>query len=397
MPRVSNGTIWIAAQATYTTADPSANGSTYVSVPTIGPATKVDNKAQLATGHALGSVFGSVPETGPESSEITFKTYLGGFVASNGAGAAPAADWLDILMLAFLGTNVTRVGLGVGVGSTTTNLVLDAGDPLSIQDIVPVYEAGLAPLRTQWTQVTVDPGTSSYTVAPAFATAPTTAGISYATNQYRFTDGGGAYVACVFRDDTVATYTHLGGRVTLKSISAEYGGLYVAEWSIRFDTRAVDAGKSALPSVLAGPAFRPLKAMRSPISFNGAFLESKSLKIDFAPETKEIGSTAAANGRAGDELIRVMPKVTLEPLRATAIEDYFRNITQGPLMLQLGDGVLSGGQLGTMAVFFDRVHASSVSDSDDGNVSRQQLVFSMHDRAIFSGTTRAVPLQIVRA
>lgn len=393
-------TLYIAPVGSYAAADPSADGSGYSWVPCLGVPAKKDNMLQLATGYAAGSTTPTAPEPGPDGCTITFTTPIGGFVTAAGNGSAPpTADWFDTLLEAAFGSIVARNGVNVGSGSTTSSLVL-ASDILSIYDLAPVYDSSLAAVgRTQWTRIMADAGSGTYgTVAPEFGTAPTAApaGVCFGTRSFRPADTQ-VYVAVVFVDDTIGAYYCPGGRVILKSIAADHRMNFVATWEIQCDSKTPDAGKTALPNPGAGPAFRPLNCVRSPVYFNGAAVETSKISIDFGTATAPIGATAAPQGLGGNEITAMVPRINIMPQRASGYETIRRAITEGSLLMQLGGGVLSGGQLGTMALHLDNAYFAKTDDADDQGVMRQDIEIVCADAARFSGTTRAPLVQLVRA
>jgi hypothetical protein len=389
-------TLYVAPMS-YGAADPSANGSGYSYVPTVNPATKRNMRSQLATQYAVGGIFPTRPEAGPDGGEIRFRTVWGGLASIAGDGAAPPAnDWLDILLTSAFGTQRLLSGEGVGVASTTTNLVLDAGTDYTFQDLLAVYEVGLSVGRTQWAMATTDPGTNQHAVAPAFAVAPTTAAIAYGSKTYRQAAPATGVVACVFVDDTVGVYTALSGRVMLNSIEAQHGELYIADWTIRFDSKTLDVGKSSLPAITAGPAFPPAQARNSPVYFNGTAYETKSVRIDFQPRPLLIGATSAPNGRGGDENL-CNPRVTIEPRRNSAIEALSDAVTQGPLLVQMGAGILNGSVLGTTCLHIDNASPEPVQDLADDQYSRQTVTFAVADRVFQSAGQRSHNVQLARA
>lgn len=390
-------TLYIAQLGSYAAADPSANGAGYLWVPASNVPTKQEELAHLETNFATGSVYPTAPEAGPDGGMVELLTHIGGFATAGGDGAAPPAlDWFDILMNSAFGSYVERSGEGLGAGSTTGSLVLDT-DLLSIYDLAPVYEAGLAPGRTQWARIEADAGSGTYgTVAPLFATAPTTAGVCYATRMYRPSDAQ-AYLAAVFVDDNVRTHTLLGVRAILQSISADHGRSFMAKWRLEFDSKTTDVGKTSLPNPGAAPAFRTLDARLSPVYFNGTAVETSKIEINMNPTVQVLGATAATQGRGGNEIVSYRPEIVVTPQRTGAIEDLRRAVTEGPLLVQLGGGVLAGGQLGTMALHLDNAFVADCKDVDDNGVMRQQLTIRVADAARFSGTTRAPVVQLARA
>ena len=119
--------------------------------------------------------------------------------------------------------------------------------------------------------------------------------------------------------------------------------------------------------------------MLSPIAFGGTYYATRSINIDFGLETAPVDDTGSAQGRSGDELVRMVPRCTIEPLRADAHVNLKRNVTTGPLAAQFGSGVLAGGTLGVLGVVFGNAYASEVSYVDDNGHARSSIAFNAID------------------
>lgn len=402
MARTRKRMLHIAAQTGGYTTDPSANGSGYLYVPalTVGP--PEDTSELLPTNYATGRVWDTAPETGADGATLSFTTPLIGLATAAGDGtnaSSVTVDWLHTLLLHTFGATRTTVGEGLNASSTTTAVVLDTPN-FTAQDITAIYESGVptSGARSQWVRLD-SVATNTWQITPDLAAAPTTAGVAYGARIITADDDGGDALACVVTDDDVV-YTLLGGRVTSLTFEAEHGQMWRANWTVRFNTKTLDSGKTSLPVASAGPAVTPLKHMRSPFWFGDTPYATRRVTIDFGLETAVIGDSDEINGRAGDELIRLSPSITIEPLRTDAIVNLKRNATTGMALVQLGAGVGSGGPpptvINTMAVVFDQATAQEVTYSDESGRTRQSVVFRLADRVIFTGTTAAYPLQIAR-
>lgn len=397
-PRTRKRSLHIAHETTFAT-DPSADGSGYLYTPAEG-IEYTDQLEVLTTEYSTGRNYPTESEIGADGAEITFRTPLIGMASAAGDGTDASSvtdDWLDLLFEHSLGVQATSAGEGVGAGSTTTNLVLDT-DAYGPQDLVPIYQAAIPAgnPRTQWTAITVDPADGTYTVAPAFTTAPETAAIAYGVKRYTDDDDGGPSLAAVVRDDTLH-YTLLGGRVSRLRIIAEAQRRVMCEFSASFDRKSEDtAAKTALPAATR-MATTPIKSFRSPVWFNGSRISTRMIEIDFALTTAAITDTESTNGRAGWDLISIAPMVTIEPLRSDDYINLKRAGTKGPLMIQLGAGVLAGGVLNTVGLHMARAEAREVTITDENGRARNRIVFHAVDQIEFSAGVGSRFFQICRA
>lgn len=389
MASTKKKSLYLAAESTYGT-DPSTNGSGYTPIPAMPVGEIVDELEQLATNYSTGRLHDTAPVVGPDGASLSFTVPLIGLSAEAGDGASPPADdWLDIILTHIFGAQTKLDGEGVATGSTSTNLVLDT-DEYGVGDLLP-YNLGTG--VTQWVRVTADAADGSYTVAPAMSPLAVDAGVIYGSTRYRFTDGGGATLSAVLVDDTVGTYRLGGGRVTGFVISGGAGQMYSAEVTMRFDAAAEDASaKTSLPAALTAPVVTPLKAMLSPVRFNGTAYPSASTRLDFGIEATRVQATSGTNGRSGDVVIRLSPMLTIVPLRTDAIRELRRLVTQGPVDIHFGAGVRSGGALNSMAATFGNAFVEQVSAQDDAGLARQSVTI----KAIDAGAA-GVHFQVARA
>lgn len=390
MSNTRKRSLFIAVESTYGV-DPSANGSGYVAVPAMPVGDPLDELEQLPTNYQTGRMHDTAPVPGADGGSLTFTVPLIGLsTAAGDAGSPPADDWLDLILTHIFGTQTAVDGEGVGSGSTTTNLVLDA-DAFDAGQLV-VYNVGSG--ATQIRRITADATDGTYTVAPAMSPAALTAGVAYGYNQYRFNDsGGGATLSVVVVDDDVGAYLLTGGRITSCVISGDAKQLYQMAITMRFDARNEDASaKTALPAALTAPAITPLKALLSPLEFNGTYYPTAGFSLDLGIEAEQVMSTAAANGRADDIVLRLAPSITVRPLRTDALAELRRLVTTGPLSFQLGGGVLSGAVLNVMGGSFGNAYVEQAAQLDDAGIARQTVVI----RAIDAGAT-GVHFQVVKA
>lgn len=402
MARDRRRALFVNVESAYGT-DPSANGSTYLWVPSWKDSLSklIDKKAPIPTDYYTGRNHRTPPIPGPDGWEFSVSVPLIGLAAAAGDGATPNAtnDWLDLFLLHITGTAVVlRAGEGVNAGSGANTLVNDTSN-LSLNDLVPVYEAGLAglsPPRSQWAWVTGVGSAPTYNIAPAWAVNPTTAAIQHGARLYRPNNTGGATLSFVYVEDE-HTYTLLGGRVTKAVIRGVAGQPALLEMTIRGDSKTLDAGKSSLPAIGTGPSNSPLMFMANRFTLNDVAYSVPGVEIDLMIRAAELRSGDGANGRSGDEIIDTIPMITVEPERTDTIQNLKRNATLAArLMAQLGAGVGTGGPPPTLinSMCFG-AQAATVMDApvqDENGRLRNGLKIEVND----PGAT-GVAWQIARA
>lgn len=397
-PRERKRMLHICAESTFAV-DPDSDGSDYVYVPAEG-LTYEEGTEILTTSYSTGRNFPTESEVGADGGSITFSTPLLGLATAAGAGtnaSTVTADWLDRLLAHTFGGSSTTEGVAATGGTTSTFTA--ATTVGAAQDLIALFTASTpsAAPRTLWSQLQSITGSGPYTynLAPDVAVAPTSSTVSYGVKQYRPDDDGGATLAAVVTDDALV-YTYLGGRVTRCRIVAPAKQRVMVEWTIAFDRRSLDAGKTSLPAA-ARLAYTPIKMMRSPVVFNGSAIATRMLEIDFAVTASEVTDTSGVNGRGGHELISIAPTVTIEPLRADSHDALKRAMTRGPLVAQLGAGVLESSRLNTCALHLARCEAREVTYTADNGITRNRIVFSAVDAIELSAGVASQYMTLARA
>ena len=366
--------------------DPSADGSDYDYVPTEALAAPLDQKAPITTETSTGRPYPTESEEGPDGAALNgVRMPLVGLPSSPGdqVNASTVPDtWRDILFRHALGVQQTTQGRNV-TSSTNGGLVL-AGDVLGVQDLVPVFEANVPAgrPRVQWGLVTAvnDPG--DYGVAPNWVANPSSAAVARGAKIYRDTDEGGPTLAAVVVDDTLR-YRMLMGRCNSLRFTADHGKKAFMEAGFAFDSKVLDAGKTALPAAVRTTP-TPIKFSRSPVWFNGSRISTRSLEITLGVAAAALGGSAGDNGRVGNELISIAPTIVIEPLRNDDYLEYKRaQTTKGRCLVQVGAGILTAGVLNSYCFHFELVEAREVTDVDDNGRVRHRIVFHAVDRIEF--------------
>lgn len=390
MTNARRNTLWAAAQPSAAT-DPSSNGSGYSWVPAEEIEFLADEKAPLPTSYQTGRGFPTVPIEGSDASAFGYKTPLIGLPAHADDGEDPdtesPADWLDILLNQFLGTQGTYNGEGVSAAAAGT-ITADT-DVLSEQDLIAVYDAATATAKTQWHQVTDNASAPQYNVAPNFVETPTATAVIYGSRFYRRAPlyNGNNHLAFVYsKDGTV--YTLLDAAINSFRITAEAGDRIMCEYGVSVSGSKTEetSTKTALPAAGVTPGATPLKLTYSPVTFNGTPYPTKRVEVDFniSQTVKMAGS--GGTGKSGFVQIDIQPVVTIEPLFSDGIENLKRDITTGPLVVQFGAGAVGNGVLNSCALLFPHAFVDGVGDSDDDGLRRQTVTIRAADGGAFGGS-----------
>lgn len=395
-PRERKRQIHFMAESTFAT-DPDSDGSSYLYCPAEG-ITYEEQTEIIETAYSTSRNFPTEGEVGAQGHTVSFSVPLIGLAsaAGNGVNASTVTnDWLDVLLLSIFGAQTTTEGEAV-TGSTTSSLTTADSNWATVQNLVPVHIASIpaAAERTQWSQIQTS-ATGTTTLAPTLQASPGNGAVAYGCKQYRVDDDGGATLALVLTDDALV-YTFLGGRVTSFRITLEHKRRAMAQVTMQFDRRSLDAGKTSLPSA-ALMATTPVKAFRSPVFFGNSRYSTRMVEIDFGLTAAEVQDTESTNGRGGYELVSIAPTVTIEPLRADAYDVLKQGLTRNPLLVQLGAGVVSGGVLNSLALHLARAEAREVSYTAQDGITRNRVVFTAIDRIEFSAGVASQFMTLARA
>lgn len=378
--------------------DPSSSGSGYSYVPVIGLSDWDDGLEQLPTNQQDGTQHGeSSPTKGGDGWKFTTTVPILGLAAFAGiAGVPGAADWWDFILAHQFAAMISETGQDVGVGSTTTSLVLTVGTG-GLQSLHPVWEAAVPTSaiyqRTQWS-VAQDAGPTTFALAPAYTQAPSTAAVRAGTKTYLPSDKGGNDLAFVHRMDGV-DHTLLGARLTASKWKIGARKTCVAELTFEGDS-VVPEQKASLPPITKQTQPHVV-GVKSPVWVNGTNMGTSDVEIDWGIVASPTLSTGGNQGRAEWPATEMHPKIALSPIWSNSIRDLKRNITTGPCLIQIGGGAFDGTRLNTMAVHFAEVFAPKADPKGDQGIRRAALMLTASRMGIFSGTTPARFCQAVRA
>jgi hypothetical protein len=378
--------------------DPSAAGVGYLQMFTTSIGMPGDGKDTLETEYFTGRNFPTAPIAGPDGGSFDFETVLYGMAtaAGNGVNASTVTDdVLDRLFTHIMGTQGTSLGQTVGVGSTTTNLVMGV-DNFGLMDILPIWQATLPTAGTQRSQlayITVDPATGSYTVSPALAAAPANTAVAYGVKRYTASDNGGASLAFAYIEDDV-TYTFTGARIKSASITVAARKIIKMKCSVEYDS-ALAGAKGSLPAITAAPPVTPLIGILSPFYFNGVQYAAPSVTIDLGVTSAVQEATEGVNGRGNNDNIMIVPTVTVQPLRTDAIRQLKRDATPGRLVVQMGAGNFAGGIENIMAFALESAVSRKSDSTDESGRIRSDVMFKVADTVALSGVATRVA-QLIR-
>lgn len=377
--------------------DPSTSGSSsYYAVKTTELGLLADQTALLDQQfRATNRNRMSKREVGPDGAQVDFTVPLQGLATAAGDGTSPAtADWLDVLMNHIFGAAVAVDGEGLS-GATSSDVSLDTDTVLTDPfDLVPIWESGVNSNQTQWRRTSG--GESAYGIHRDFDATPSGAGVAYGHRLWLPVDriSRSTLAAYYVLDDT--PYTLLGGAITSMSWSMQAGQMAVASLSAQFDNKSQTA-KASIPAITSGviAAGTPIQGELASVEFNGVVYASSSVEIDWGLEVQPQASVAGSNGRSDMIPVAIHPLIRFTPMFQTGIETAFRAGTTGKAMVRFGGGVVSGGVLNSIAVYFEAAQVDSAPNVQaDGPLLRQQVVLRAIDPGI-DGDGNALPYFLV--
>lgn len=390
--------LWVGPPEAAHGTDPSTSGALYSWVPILNESLSElrDMKTPIPTQYDTGRNHNTAPIEGPDGWEFSCEVPLNGLTlaAGDGVDASTVADtYVDTFSTHIFGSRYTTVGTTLTAVPDADGFQVAAGDPYDRQDLVVAYESGVpARERAQWSFVDGDNGAQDYDVAPSwadFGTAPlTAAAILYGIKGYLPTFDGGATLPFVYRRRG-QDYTLLGGRCTSAVITIEPGKIIRLALTFRGDTKTPES-KASLPLPSRGPALTPLRGLRSPFWFAGTRYATRRVTIDLGVTAGVVEATEGPEGRGDDLSVSMLPKVTIEPLFSTALESLKRLATPGPLLVQMGAGILNGGALNVGAFHASEAVALTADPVDDNGRRRQSVEFEITDPVQVGGVAARV-------
>jgi hypothetical protein len=340
--------------------DPDEDGSSYTPIPAFNISDLPDGQTPEATTYADGSNWPSNPTVGQEDVELSFDTDAGGLLTSPADAASVTDDWHDILLMHTYGsaTNMTRAQLGADEAAAQSVISMTSGASRVAGDPVCFYQAGHA--RAQFARVG-SVASNDWTVSPPLEYDLTAASaFSRALRVYREILGGGdrlcfAHVRGPEGDQDIRTL--LTARLKKLTITVATGKKTVISWGFRA-SRQVFGGKADLPAPVLTPAFTPIKGDLSPVFIDGVSMgHVSSVVIDLMPMPLRIDSVHGDSaGRGGDEMGKLTPKITINPVHA---EDYYEDVRAAAhsmrVLVQIGAGNGDGDPINAQCMLFDNM------------------------------------------
>ncbi len=401
-PLTKKRALWLARETNYGD-DPSADGSGYLPVPAITIGDKTDKKTPMPTNYMTGDEFETKPEAGVDGWEFTCTVPVIGLAAAVGDAGTHAAndDWFGEIMRSILGTESNTVGEGLATITSATEVDIDApGTGIAAQSLVPIAEDAVPGTpRVQWNLATAR-ATNTLTLAPGFAdfgtVPPTTAAILMGIRAYRHQSCGGPTLAFVYREDD-RYFTLRGGRIFSASKSIQAGQRITMDLSIRGDSITAET-KASLPAAITAPAVTALKGIRSPIWFNGTKYETDEITFDYGIEAAEKPATEGANGRGGDDIITLKPRITFSPMRTSAVQDFKRSDppASGRVLIQLGGGATSGSPINSAAIHLEEAAVEDSAPKDENGRQRESVTLMLTNPGEFSAGVASQKIQFAR-
>jgi hypothetical protein len=360
--------------------DPDADGSDYLPLNFDGMPDPVDGTESEEVAAASGrNEPGEIIIT-RSGGKLDLAIPFRGYAAGSGDGdAAPTADVIDYVFANAFGTAIQATGgEGVGSGSTTSNIVLDAAiTDLGSGSLLPVLMAD-TPTRTQWRRVGTI-ATATYPVTPDWPIAPVTAGVAYGVRGYGQANQLQTQTVGLATIANVAGTLHrlIGGRIGKLGLDCIAGKKTVLNASLMYDSYEEGATAASLPNVTSYPS--PIIQTLAPFYWNGTLYPIRSLKIDFGLKTVEVPATQGINGRGSFDVVEIDPVVTVELAWApTTWNTAFQAGTVGELLAHVGGTFGAAGRPNSAAFHALRAQIQvAPPNADQGGVLTQTVTFKV--------------------
>ncbi len=238
---------------------------------------------------------------GAKGGKLSFKLEMKASGTPAGSAVAAIPSEASPILESYFGTVVRGTGTTVGVGSTTTNIVVASSAGLRIGMLVEI--------NNEVRMIATIPDATHFTVPLAFTNAPANADIVYASSLFTKANTSHKSLAFVVLRDGIQ-YTLLGCKIDslkFESINAKSVGMLAVEvavgtWSV--------TSKASLPSAsLSGITLvKPpvVKGSTALVDFVAEFVQG--VDLDPGHKFEFITTTEGADAKSGIELVDAGPR-----------------------------------------------------------------------------------------
>lgn len=324
--------LYVAPESSFGT-EPDADGSDYKFLKAVEITPFIPSAEVIERPGMTGDLVRQAHVVGPKGGTFSFKLELKGSGTAAGAATLAIASEASPILLSCLGGVTRGTGATVGSGSTTTVIVVDTTAGLAV---------GMAVcINSEIRFVTVVTDGTHFTVNRALTGAPVSTDIVYASSMFKRANTGHQSLAfVVFRD--AIEYTALGCHVKCKLAGINARGTGILEVQVTAASWAVTT-KASLPAAsLTGITAVSAPVVKgSPFAVAGTEDVISGLEMDLGSEFVFQESTAAADSKAGIELIDHKPGGAFKPYFAAGHLTAFYAGTE--VALDFGCGTQANG------------------------------------------------------
>lgn len=310
------------------------------------------------------------------------RPYATGPVTSVSTATNPPATktWIDYLLEAVLGTAISH-NAGV-VGSSPSTTTLPSTTSLVVGELVALLGASTNGGRVQWARVG-SPASTPYPISPTLQVVSGVGDTLYASRTYRPQVGTNAnsligYTLSVVTDIDGTQYVMPGARPSKLSLKAQAGMPVLWDVELMGDSRVQQAFASLPAAPTTDP--EPMILRLCSVNLGGTLIDCASIEIDFGIQIAEVKGGQGMNGRSGWRVVTTKPRIKIDPLNLTSYETTFAAGTLQELLVQFGDGALTGGHVNSMAFHAEQAQIIEVpNEANDSGIIRKSLVLAPVD------------------
>ncbi len=302
---------------------------------------------------------------GPKGGSFSFKTELKASGTAAADAVAAIASESSPFLESVLGSVTRGTGTTVGVGSSTTAIVCVATAGLAVGMAVEI--------NNEIRIVTAIADGTHFTVDRALAGAPSNADVVYASSMFKRSNTGHKSLAfVVFRDGI--EYTALGcyAKVKLEGINAKGTAhlsveVTVGSWAVTTKASLPSTTLAGITAVLA-PVIKG-----APYALAGTEAIITGLDLDLGAEFMYQESTAAADNKAGLELVDMKPSGTVKPWYAAGNLTAFYAGTEQSMVFSAGSRTTG------FAIYIGKAQYAPPALEDRGGIVGESIGFMVND------------------